>query len=56
VVIDADIDGPDKDLSEVACNPDDVAEAVYWLHRQPKAAWTSEIDIRPANERFWEHC
>lgn len=54
----------DADISEVATKdqigtssvPDHIAETVLSVHRQPKTAWTSEIDIRPWNERFWEHC
>jgi NAD(P)-dependent dehydrogenase (short-subunit alcohol dehydrogenase family) len=23
---------------------------------QPRSCWTSEIDVRPSNETFWEHC
>lgn len=33
-------------------NPDDIAEAYYRLHCQPKSAWTFEIDLRPASETF----
>ncbi|MEF8749433.1 MAG: SDR family NAD(P)-dependent oxidoreductase [Candidatus Accumulibacter propinquus] len=36
--------------------PEDLAETICFLHRQPRTAWTSEIDLRPWNERFWEHC
>lgn len=35
---------------------DHIAELIYLAHRQPKTAWTSEMDVRPWNERFWEHC
>lgn len=57
VVIDADIrDDQTVADNEVHAEPEHIAEAVLNLHRQPKTAWTSEIDIRPWNERFWEHC
>jgi len=56
VVIDADIDEQGKESAEVACDPDDVAAVIYSVHLQPKSAWASEIDVRPAAERFWEHC
>lgn len=56
VVIDADIDEPGKAADEVACDPNDVAAVIHSVHRQPKSAWASEIDVRPAAERFWEHC
>ncbi len=32
--------------------PDAIAEAFWNLHRQPRAAWTWEIDIRPWTERW----
>jgi NAD(P)-dependent dehydrogenase (short-subunit alcohol dehydrogenase family) len=55
VVIDADIRG---DIPEEfpQAQPEDLAETICFLHRQPRTAWTSEIDLRPWNERFWEHC
>lgn len=30
--------------------PEHIAETLLWLHRQPKDAWTFELDLRPANE------
>lgn len=30
--------------------PADVAEAYWWLHTQPKGAWSNEIDLRPHTE------
>jgi NAD(P)-dependent dehydrogenase (short-subunit alcohol dehydrogenase family) len=27
--------------------PDDIAEAYYALHQQPRSAWTHELDLRP---------
>jgi NAD(P)-dependent dehydrogenase (short-subunit alcohol dehydrogenase family) len=32
--------------------PDDIAEAYWMLHTQPRSAWTLEIDIRPHLESF----
>ena len=32
--------------------PDDIAEAYFQLHSQPRTAWSSEVDLRPAGERF----
>jgi len=32
--------------------PDDIAEAYWMLHRQPRSAWTLELDLRPARESF----
>lgn len=57
LVIDADIhEGEERDDGGPQSNPHDVAQTVVAIHRQPASAWTSEIDVRPWNERFWEHC
>jgi len=32
--------------------PDDIAEAYWQLHAQPRSAWTHEIDLRPWCEKF----
>lgn len=31
-------------------NTDDVAESYYWIHQQPKSAWSNEVEIRPYTE------
>lgn len=57
VVIDADV--KDSDVFEAGCTqaePRHLADAVFGLHRQPRSAWTSEMDFRPWNEKFWQHC
>jgi NAD(P)-dependent dehydrogenase (short-subunit alcohol dehydrogenase family) len=33
-------------------NPDHIAEAYWMLHRQPRDAWTQELDLRPYMEKF----
>lgn len=33
-------------------DPVAVAETFVWLHRQPRRAWTHELDLRPQGERF----
>lgn len=33
-------------------NPDHIAEAYWQLHRQPRSAWTHELDLRPWMEPF----
>ncbi|KAI3799040.1 hypothetical protein L1987_34328 [Smallanthus sonchifolius] len=33
-------------------DPDSVAQTYWYLHMQPRAAWTQEIDIRSPNLRF----
>jgi NAD(P)-dependent dehydrogenase (short-subunit alcohol dehydrogenase family) len=32
--------------------PDAIAESYYQLHRQPRGAWTHELDLRPWVEKF----
>jgi NAD(P)-dependent dehydrogenase (short-subunit alcohol dehydrogenase family) len=32
--------------------PDDIAGSFVWLHRQPRSAWTHEIDLRPWGETW----
>jgi NAD(P)-dependent dehydrogenase (short-subunit alcohol dehydrogenase family) len=39
--------GPDGIL-----NPDHIADAYWWLHQQPRDAWTFELDLRPSVERW----
>ncbi len=57
VLIDADIAEPDSESKEpVQSDPDAIALSILALHNQPRSAWSSEIDLRPWNERFWEHC
>ena len=33
-------------------NPDHIADTYWMLHRQPRDAWTHELDIRPWMESF----
>ena len=33
-------------------DPDAVAQAYWWAHKQPKAAWSNEIELRPHTERW----
>jgi NAD(P)-dependent dehydrogenase (short-subunit alcohol dehydrogenase family) len=55
LVIDADIE-EDVDPASPQTNPADIADLIISLHRQPKSTWSSEMDVRPFNETFWEHC
>jgi NAD(P)-dependent dehydrogenase (short-subunit alcohol dehydrogenase family) len=59
LVIDADIKEPGQSVESAAepqAYPEHVADLVLLLHRQQRSAWTSELDVRPWNESFWEHC
>jgi NAD(P)-dependent dehydrogenase (short-subunit alcohol dehydrogenase family) len=33
-------------------NPDHIADSYWMLHRQPRDAWTHELDLRPWTEKF----
>lgn len=33
-------------------DPDAIAEAFWWLHTQPRSAWTHELDLRPFRENW----
>ena len=37
-------------------NPDELADLIQSLHAQPRSVWTHELDVRPHNEAFWQHC
>ncbi|HSD61478.1 MAG TPA: SDR family NAD(P)-dependent oxidoreductase [Burkholderiales bacterium] len=38
--------------SDDMLDPEAIAEAYYQLHRQPRSAWTLELDLRPWVEKF----
>lgn len=58
VIVDGQIDTPrlrahqPERASDTVIPPDAIAEAVIHALKQPKNAWTHEIDIRPYVERF----
>jgi len=62
VVIDGAIDGaftrenlPDFDeklARDEILKPDDIAANYVWLWKQPKSAWTHEMDVRPWSEKW----
>jgi NADP-dependent 3-hydroxy acid dehydrogenase YdfG len=41
-------DAPDNFFAR----PDDIAESVFFLARQPRSAWTFELDLRPFGESW----
>jgi NAD(P)-dependent dehydrogenase (short-subunit alcohol dehydrogenase family) len=55
VVIDADI-AEGEPVATPQADPSHLAAGILALHNQPRTAWTSELDLRPWNEVFWEHC
>lgn len=62
VIIDGPVDMPaiHKLFPDLACSlpedgmmkPTDIADTYLWLHRQPRSAWSFEIDLRPWAEAF----
>lgn len=60
LIIDGIIDAPrvHEEMPQMAADrgehglikPEHIAETLLWLHRQPKDAWTFELDLRPASE------
>jgi NADP-dependent 3-hydroxy acid dehydrogenase YdfG len=42
---------PDKP-DEFFMKPEDIAESVYFLTRQPPSAWSFETDLRPFGEKW----
>ena len=37
---------------ELILNPDAIAANYVMLHKQPKSAWTHELDLRPWGEKW----
>jgi NAD(P)-dependent dehydrogenase (short-subunit alcohol dehydrogenase family) len=53
VVVDGPIDSAENaELKLPKLLPADIAEAFLALHRQPRSAWTQELDLRPAGAKF----
>jgi NAD(P)-dependent dehydrogenase (short-subunit alcohol dehydrogenase family) len=59
VRLDCDLDMPlmrelygDRFDADKMANTDDVAEAYWWAHQQPKSAWSNEIELRPYTETW----
>ena len=63
IVIDGAIDTPwikelfqdyynEKKAIDGLMNPKDIADNYLWLHKQPRNAWTHEIDLRPWVEKW----
>ena len=42
----------DKFMEEDASNVNDVAESYWWIHNQPKSAWSNEVELRPYTENW----
>jgi hypothetical protein len=44
--------GSDKLEESQRLHPVSVAKCYWWLHNQTPDAWTQELDLRPAKEKF----
>ena len=40
---------PDMKREEMS-NTNDVAETYFWIHEQPRSAWSNEVELRPYME------
>lgn len=62
VVIDGAIDTPwirsnfsqliEKEGEDALLKPQDIADNYYHIYKQPKSAWTFELDLRPYKEKW----
>jgi NAD(P)-dependent dehydrogenase (short-subunit alcohol dehydrogenase family) len=54
ILVDGPIDGPGNEAvpADRRVKPADIAEAFLQIHRQPRSAWTQELDLRPAAAKF----
>jgi hypothetical protein len=58
MIIDGQINGPaHADMAEEIAagkllDPNAIAETYYQIHLQDRSAWTQELDLRPAVEKF----
>lgn len=46
------VEHTDEGRGDERLDPDAIAEAYFQLYRQPRSAWTQEMDLRPWVERF----
>jgi NAD(P)-dependent dehydrogenase (short-subunit alcohol dehydrogenase family) len=37
---------------ELTANTDDVARTYWWVHQQPRSAWSNEVELRPFTENW----
>jgi hypothetical protein len=58
IVIDAVVDLPRTRASmpdkpdDFFLKPDDMATTAVWLAKQPRSAWSFEVDVRPFGEKW----
>lgn len=52
VLIDGQIGSPIGAEGDARLQPAAIADAYWHLHRQPRSAWTQELDLRPWTEKF----
>ncbi|PSO85328.1 MAG: short-chain dehydrogenase [Cyanobacteria bacterium QS_3_48_167] len=51
IIIDGRI-GPPEQAEQTQLSPDAIAQTYWQLHQQDASAWTLELDLRPASEKF----
>ncbi len=56
IIIDGDILEDKVEEGETHLDPRDICKIVSFIHNQSPSAWSQELDARPWNEKFWEHC
>ncbi|MEO0602663.1 MAG: SDR family NAD(P)-dependent oxidoreductase [Myxococcota bacterium] len=52
VIVDGIIQMPDQPANEKALKPDEIAQTYINLAKQPKSAWTFELEVRPNLENW----
>ena len=53
VIVDGGIGDPGASApAPETLDPNDIAETVYFLAKQPRSAWTFEVDVRPSQENW----
>ncbi|MGD2132687.1 MAG: SDR family oxidoreductase [Maricaulaceae bacterium] len=45
-------DADERRAEDALLSPEHIAQNYVWLHRQPRTAWTHELDLRPWKERW----
>ncbi|MEM7152343.1 MAG: SDR family NAD(P)-dependent oxidoreductase [Myxococcota bacterium] len=52
IIVDGGVKPPSPDGPPETLDPADIAEAAFFLSRQPRSAWTFELDVRPSQENW----
>ncbi|MCG8555857.1 MAG: SDR family NAD(P)-dependent oxidoreductase [Proteobacteria bacterium] len=52
IIVDGGIKPPVSPEAPESLHPDDIAETAFFLSRQPRSAWSFELDVRPSQESW----